>query len=245
MGMARFRVFSDIHSEFHRDWGRSFVDSLPVVPCDAIILAGDMGDSRTVLPFLKTMCAKFRDVPILFVAGNHDHYGSDIVSLRELLTEAVKGESFRNLVHLDNTVIEVSNVRVAGTTLWFPFDPMNVTYRNMMHDFRVVRDLDTTAYEENRQARRFLETARADLIVTHHLPCPAVTAPRWRNSEINRFFVGGDDDLVSATGAKAWVFGHTHDATDLTHLGVRLIANPFGYPSESKSQFRDDFVVTV
>lgn len=243
--MARFRVISDVHSEFHRDWGRSFVETLPDVPCDAVVLAGDTGDSRTFLPFLKSVCARFRDVPVLFVAGNHEHYGSDIASLRQLMSDAVKGESFRNLVHLDNTVVEVADARVAGTTLWFPFDPMNVAYRNMMHDFRAVRDLDTTVYEENRRARRFLETARADLVVTHHLPCPAVTAPRWRSSDLNRFFVGGDDELVAATGARAWVFGHTHDATDLTHLGVRMVANPFGYPSEPKSRFRDDLVVTV
>lgn len=243
--MARFRVLSDVHSEFHRDWGRSFVETLPDVPCDAVVLAGDTGDSRTFLPFLKSVCAKFRDLPVLFVAGNHEHYGSDIASLRQLMTDAVRGESLRNLVHLDNTVVEVADARVAGTTLWFPFDPMNVAYRNMMHDFRAVRDLDTTVYEENRRARRFLESAGADLVVTHHLPCPAVTAPRWRSSDLNRFFVGGDDELVAATGARAWVFGHTHDATDLTHLGVRMVANPFGYPSEPKSRFRDDLVVAV
>lgn len=243
--MARFRVFSDIHSEFHRDWGRSFAESLPDVPCDAVILAGDTGDSRTFLPFLKAVCARFRDVPVLFVAGNHEHYGSDIASLRQLMSDAVKGDSFRNLVHLDNTLIEVADAKVAGATLWFPFDPMNVAYRHMMHDFRAVRDLDTTVYEENRRARRFLETAGADLVITHHLPCHAVTAPRWRGSDLNRFFVGGDDDLVAATGAKVWVFGHTHDATDTTHLGVRMVANPFGYPSEPKSRFRDDLIVTV
>jgi hypothetical protein len=31
----------------------------------------------------------------------------------------------------------------------------------------------------------------------------------------------------------------------MTHLGVRMVANPFGYPSEPKSRFRDDLVVTV
>lgn len=243
--MARFRVISDIHAEFHRDGGRAFVETLPDVPCDAVVLAGDTGDSRTFLPFLRLVCNRFCDVPVLFVAGNHEHYGSDIATIRQMMVDAVEDKSIRNLVHLDNTVVEVAGARVAGTTLWFPHDPSDAGYRLLMHDFRVVRDLATTVHGENMRARRFLETARADLVVTHHLPCPAATAPRWRGSPINRFFVGGDDDLVAATGTKVWVFGHTHDATDLTHLGVRMVANPFGYPSEPKSRFRDNLVVAV
>lgn len=243
--MARFRVFSDVHTEFHRDGGASFVESLPEVPCDAVILAGDTGDSHTFLQFLISMCARFREVPVLFVAGNHEHYGSSIPQVRSIVASAGKNQALRNLVHLDNTVLEVAGTRVAGATLWFPDDPENRHYRHMIGDFHAVRDLEATVYEENRKTRHFLATASANLIVTHHLPCLAATAPKWRSSNLNRFFIGGDDDLVAATGATAWVFGHTHETTDMMHLGVRMVANPFGYPSEPKSRFRDNFIVTV
>ena len=243
--MARFRIFSDLHSEFHRDGGDSFVAALPEVACDAVILAGDIGDSATTFPFLEKLCARFRDVPVLYVPGNHEHYHSSIPELRAALTEAAAKEAFRNLVYLDNTVVEVAGVRVAGTTLWFPDDPLNVVYKRRLSDFRLIQDLQATVYEENRQAQVFIASAKADVVVTHHLPCEAAVAPQWRGSELNRFFVGGDDALVAASRAKVWVFGHTHNPMDFEHMGVRLVANPFGYPFESKSKYRNDLLVTV
>jgi predicted phosphodiesterase len=241
--MPRFRIFSDVHSEFHRDGGRAFVDSLPDVPCDAVLLAGDVGDSRTFLPLLRAVCDRFADTPVLYVAGNHEHYGSDLDSVRAGLTHAAR--SIRNLVHLDNTVADVVGVRVAGATLWFPDHPMNPVYRHMMYDFRAVRNLDPAVYAENRRARQFIDSARADVVLTHHIPCYAAVAPRRRGSELNRFFVGGDEAMVAASGAKAWVFGHTHDHTDVIVDGVRMIANPFGYPSEFGAGFIDDLVLEV
>lgn len=239
--MARFRLFSDIHSEFHRDGGASFVRSLPDVPCDAVVLAGDVGDSRTFPGFLAAVCDRFRDVPVLYVTGNHEHYGSGIETVRTTTADL----RIPNLVHLDNTTVEVAGVRVFGATLWFPSDPLNPVYRHLMGDFRLVKNLDPIGYLENHHTRAAIRSAGADLVVTHHLPCPAVVAPRWRSSDLNRFFVGGDDDLVASSGARAWLFGHTHDPTDVTHLGVRMVANPFGYPSEPKSGFRDDLVVEL
>lgn len=239
--MSRFRLFSDIHSEFHRDGGASFVQYLPDVPCDAVVLAGDVGNSRTLLPFLGMVCRRFADVPVLYVTGNHEHYGSGFEAVRGLIATA----QFPNLVHLDNTVVEVAGVRVVGATLWFPDDPTGIPYRHMMNDYRSIRNLDPIAYLENHQTRKTISEAGADLVVTHHLPCPAVVAGRWAGSDLNRFFVGGDDELVAASGARVWMFGHTHDATDVTHLGVRMVANPFGYPNEPKARFRDDLVVDV
>lgn len=241
--MAGFRIISDVHSEFHADGGRSFVTSLPDVPCDAVVVAGDVGDSRTALPFMRVLCDRFAGTPVLYVTGNHEHYGSSVDAVRTAVARASR--TIRNLVHLDNTVVDVAGVRVAGATLWFPYDPMNDLYRRNMADYRAVRDLDTTAYAENDRTRRFIEAAGADVVVTHHLPCHSAVAPRWRGSPLNRFFVGGDESLVAASGAKAWVFGHTHVHTDVAVGGVRMVANPFGYPFESGVGFIEDLVLEV
>lgn len=243
--MARFRILSDLHSEFHRDGGDSIVAALPEVACDAVILAGDIGNSLTALSFLEMLCERFRNVPVLYVPGNHEHYYSSIPDFRDSLKKAAAKDSLRNLVYLDNTVVDVAGVRVAGTTLWFPDDPLNAVLKHRLSDFRLIRSLQATVYEENRQAQAFIASAKADVVVTHHLPCENAVSPQWRGSELNRFFVGGDDALVAASGAKVWVFGHTHTPMDFEHLGVRFVANPFGYPFESKSMYRDDLLVTV
>jgi DNA repair exonuclease SbcCD nuclease subunit len=241
--VARFRLLSDIHSEFHRDGGAQFLLLLPDVECDAVVLAGDVGDSWSFPTFLRAASARFAGLPVLFVTGNHEHYGSDMASVRRAAAHAV--DACSNLVHLDNTVVEVAGVRVAGTTLWFPDDPENDSFAGRMADFRTIRNLRAEVYEENRRAREFISTAGAEVVVTHHLPCAATVSPQWKGSILNRFFVGGDDDLVAASGARAWLFGHTHDRMDIDHRGVRLVSNPFGYPRESKAGFREDLVVTV
>jgi hypothetical protein len=155
--MARLRIISDVHSEFHADAGRSFVTSLPDVPCDAVVVAGDVGDSRTALPFMRVLCDRFAGTPVLYVTGNNEHYGSSVGAVRTAVARASR--TIRNLVHLDNTVVDVAGVRVAGATLWFPYDPMNDLYRRNMADYRAVRDLDITAYAENDRTRRFIGAA--------------------------------------------------------------------------------------
>lgn len=241
--MAKLRIISDIHTEFHRDSGRAFVETLPDVPCDALVVAGDVGNSTTVLPFLRVLCERFRDLPVVYVPGNHEHYGTSIDQLRADLASV--RSSIPNLIHLDNTLVEIADVKIAGGTLWFPDEPFNKIYQHSMPDFRSIKGLDPQVYAENRATRLFLERCGADVIVTHHLPCFAVVAPMWRGSNLNRFFVGADDATVAAAKPKAWLFGHTHEPTDMTHLGVRMIANPFGYPFESKGRFHDDLVVEV
>jgi predicted phosphohydrolase len=58
-------------------------------PVDAWLLGGDIGDARSVVPFLR----QFHDqvpVPIYFVLGNHDFYYSSIAVVREQVGECVR-----------------------------------------------------------------------------------------------------------------------------------------------------------
>lgn len=241
--MARFRVISDIHSECHRDRGAYFAQSLPEVPCDAVLVAGDVGDSETFPDFLRALCTRFDRTPVVYVPGNHEHYDSSIPEVREKLTFMAK--VIPNLCYLDNTVVEIAGVRIFGATLWFPDDPLNNTYRRMMPDFRCIRDFDAHVYAENQRTRAALVAAQPQVVLTHHLPCYEVVAPQWKTSPINRFFVGGDSALVAASGARAWVFGHTHTHIDYVLDEVRMVANPHGYPHEPNVQFKDRLVIEV
>jgi len=59
---------------------------------------------------------------------------------------------------------------------------------------------------------------------------------------LNAYFTNHAPELVRQ--ASLWLCGHTHAHTEVVAEGVRLVANPRGYPTES-SGFIPDLVITV
>ncbi len=57
----------------------------------------------------------FPDVPVLYVAGNHEHYDERIGLLHERLREAAAGS---NVHILENETFELNGYRFFGATLW-------------------------------------------------------------------------------------------------------------------------------
>ncbi len=242
--MARFQLYSDIHFEFLGEKeGKAYIDSLPRLDVDGVIIAGDIGDFKTFPTCLKLLCEHFAPTPILYVAGNHEHYHGSVPMVRSKRQELAA--SIPNLINLDCSSVEIGGVKISGATLWFPFDPMNFLYQKNMGDFHVIKNLMDHVYDENEKAKEFFKSEKPDVIVTHHLPCHAVVHPNYIGSPLNRFFVGGDENLVLNLAPKVWLYGHTHTPTDIILNESRFVCNPFGYPSESKSLFKKDLVVEI
>ena len=74
----RICVLSDIHREFGK------VD-LPEVAADIVLLAGDTDRGAKGVVWARQAFSK---VPVLYVAGNHEHYDERIGRLHEKLREA-------------------------------------------------------------------------------------------------------------------------------------------------------------
>jgi predicted phosphodiesterase len=75
----RLHILSDLHLEWHRDDGRSFLRTLQNPGADALILAGDAVSlapkaGRETEWQLRTICAQYPRV--YYVPGNHDFYGT-------------------------------------------------------------------------------------------------------------------------------------------------------------------------
>lgn len=85
----RIRVLSDLHREFGP------VD-LPDVAADVVVLAGDIDRGTKGVTWARQ---KFPDVPVLYVAGNHEHYDERIGRLHEKLREAAAGSNVRIQKH--------------------------------------------------------------------------------------------------------------------------------------------------
>lgn len=104
----RLRILSDLHREFGHV-------NLPEVPADVVVLAGDIDRGTKGVAWARQA---FPGVPVLYVAGNHEHYGERIGRLHEKLREAAGGS---NVVILENQMYELCGYRFFGATLWTDF----------------------------------------------------------------------------------------------------------------------------
>lgn len=240
----RIQLLSDIHTEYHRDGGESFIASMDPTGVDILVLAGDIASLETLGEVVEGFLA--RGYPeIVFVAGNHEFYGHTY----EDVWEEQGALSYLEHFHwLENSTCEIGGQRFLGCTLWFANHPLNDLYRNTTDDFLKIRRLHSWVYTANTESKRFLaETIQpSDIVITHHMPTPSAVSSRFHNSTLNRYFYTDLDNLILDTEPKLWLFGHTHDSKDFPMGKTRLVCNPFGYVHQVPNpEFQDRLIIEV
>jgi 3',5'-cyclic AMP phosphodiesterase CpdA len=98
---------TDIHLNFLKAPDRAaFYEELAARPSHAILITGDIAESRDAVACLREMEQVVRR-PIYFVLGNHDFYGGSIARVRQEAAQASAGSEF--LVYLSaGGVVELS-----------------------------------------------------------------------------------------------------------------------------------------
>ena len=62
------------------------------------------------------------------------------------------------------------------------------------------------------------------------MPARECIAPRFRGPDlINDYFANDLGNYIAEMTNAVWLFGHTHDATDIMLGDTRVVANPHGY----------------
>jgi Icc-related predicted phosphoesterase len=240
----RLRIFSDVHTEFHADGGRSFVAKLPRRAGDVAVLAGDIATSGTLFEALQLFAECFEQV--IFVPGNHDWYGADrqhMGALRARVSRSLPG------VHwLEESTAEIGEQRFVGTSLWFPDGVAARSHRRGMPDFGAITDFEQWIWSAFERSRTFLAgTLRSgDVVVSHHLPSPRSIAARFRGSPLNAYFLADVEDLIVRAQPRLWIHGHTHESLDYRIGGTRVVCNPFGYARmELNPNFDEELSIAI
>jgi len=121
----KIQIASDIHTEFveysQLDALENFLRlAVPVAPgIDALVVAGDLGNSDSVPFALDALRRNAPDVEILYVAGNHEYYAPGNDKSRAAIERAIAASCQKNHIHwLNNSSVELHNRRFLGTTLW-------------------------------------------------------------------------------------------------------------------------------
>ncbi len=216
----------------------------PRIDADVVVLAGDVWRPAGAIEWAKQL-----DRPTLFVAGNHEFYGSDLVTTMKQLRELAAGSAVRVL---EKDEWHHAGVRFLGCTLWSDYRLFdNAALRDVvlprvageLYDFtrvRVAPDFDdhftpalsqllfddSVAWLEARFAQAH---AGPTVVVTHFAPSRHSIAARFAGSPINACFVSDLEAQILRWQPQLWLHGHTHDSFDYRIGQTRVVANPRGY----------------
>lgn len=249
----KLQIMSDLHNEFG-------LEQIVRTDADIIVLAGDIDTKASAVPWILDV---YGNNDVVYIAGNHEYYHSDILEIDDQLKQACRKTNIR---FLQNSMKVINGIRFLGTTLWTDFHynghEMRDYYmkyaKRSMTDFSIVkydnqRFTPEKSFELHVDARNFLREHLEKMfdgktvVVTHHGPFPGAVAKDFLNSPLNPAFVVDMSDLMLDYAPDLWIYGHTHGSFKDTMVGkTRVVSNPRGYPHESSSSpFLPDFTVSL
>lgn len=235
------QILSDLHVEFHRDFGKSFVDSMDPSGVDVLIIAGDyipLNDAPSAEHIFKLICDRYKLAYVLFVPGNHEFYGSKSIEngigvLRDFEAK------ISNLHVLYNNLLRIGSIDFIGTTLWFEYVAARDSHLNsLLNDFGYIGNFRKDVIIEHKKALEFLDwhCTPDSVVITHHYPLPQSIHPQFEGSRINHFFGCDLSEFIVEATPKMWVHGHTHCSFNYKYADTHVICNPFGYLAYDTNQ---------
>ena len=253
----KIRLLSDLHLE-HQPMSITQGDE------DIVILAGDIHSGYFGLNWARLT---FKEIPIIYLCGNHELYGHDATFMLGQLREvaAMKGIHF-----LENDQVTIGGIRFIGATLWSDFNLYGLDDVGMyeasrgISDYRVILDCSDGTEKKLTPATtkawfhksiEYFESVLATpfdgttVVVTHFLPSERSVPERFRGSALNPYFASNLDSFIERHPEIGyWFHGHTHDSADYIIGGTRVVCNPAGYPRGDWRQnpnFDTDLIIEI
>ena len=248
-------ILSDLHFEYRihtvESWIRANCLALGV---DVLVLAGDICAASQLVHVLGLFRKVFNgpNQHIVYVPGNHEHWMSSRVLVREACASA---EATISNVHclLNRSEVILGRTFIGGTMWWEKCDlAESQPYWSDFHmisgdpvatkvtradgtpdiDFRTV-SFKEWVYEENLAFQELIHShlkagTKDSIVVTHMLPHEACVDPRWRDSPTNAFFLCDMSREMIALKPAAWIHGHTHASVFTFIEDTHIVCNPRG-----------------
>lgn len=236
----KLALLSDLHLSVHPML-------LPKTEADVLVLAGDIWRPAQAIDW-----AKQSSIPTLYVAGNHEFYGGDLIST---IDELRRRAHTTNIRVLEKNEWHHQGVRFLGCTLWSDYrfyssDEQRAAglaeAKTMMRDFsriRVSPEFDEKFTPAISQMlfdssvawlhERFGEPHDGPtVVVTHFAPSRRSVSPKFEGSQLNACFVSELEECIEQWQPHLWLHGHTHDSFDYLIGNTRVVCNPRGYARE-------------
>lgn len=266
----KLAIMSDLHNEFDRRGRRNDLIAPPAGhpqtgpdlralkgKADVLLLAGDTDIGREAVRY-GAAAAKYLDLPVVMIAGNHEYYDG---IYGEVLNDLCAAADKRTKVHfLENRSAELdfadARLRVLGGTLWTDYaldgddrlaveQAMRAAADGMTDHWIIRQDGDgrlftpQEALKLHQHSRGWLEAKLAEtfdgitVVMTHHGVSARSQPPRFKGSALGACFTSNLDELVAQSRVPLWVHGHTHYSVDYMIGDTRVVAHQRGYPGEA------------
>ncbi|SEA16255.1 Predicted phosphohydrolase, MPP superfamily [Desulfuromusa kysingii] len=220
---------------------------------DVVIAAGDIHSKTDGPAELRRI---FGDREIVYIAGNHEYYGSVLKDEDERLRKACTRQGV-NFLQCDT--VEINGIAFAGCTLWADYKlfgedseaEARFQVGQYLNDYRAIRfDRDDYRPISTLQTLQIHEQHKAWLIeqfevyrekplviVTHHGPSAKCIHPAYTDDLVSAGFASDLDHLVEQSGAKYWVCGHSHVCQHFKIGETEVWQNCKGYAREKIEGF--------
>ncbi|MBB1090461.1 metallophosphoesterase family protein [Rhodopseudomonas palustris] len=258
----RLWILSDLHLELTRGWDLPAGDARPAF--GVLVVAGDL--IPRMERGVRWLAERVTDRPVIYIAGNHEFYGTDIDRTVEKARDAAAGT---NIHVLQNESLTIDGVTFLGATLWTDFDLFdNQDYAmaaagEVMNDYRKIRIDDyqrrlrpAHTLQRHWESRDFLahglRGGGRNVVVTHHGAHPEAARRGYERDITSAAYTCDLEALILEGAPELWIYGHTHESRDFMVGATRMISNAKGYgpwlpsdPTWDNAQFDPNFVIEI
>ncbi|MDY3318379.1 metallophosphoesterase [Riemerella anatipestifer] len=247
----KVQIISDLHQEFG-------TYELSFHSADLLILAGDINIGTKGIDWIKT---KIKDIPVIYVLGNHEYYKGSHPKTLNKIKEASKGS---NVFVLENDRLEIDGIRFHGATLWTDFSlfgspiKYGILCQDKMNDYKMIRK--DPSYSKMRTIDTFklhqfskiwleesLEVSKEfrNIVITHHAPSPKSIPDEFKDDFLSSAYASDLEDLILKYQPEYWIHGHIHTPTKYNIGKTRIICNPHGYIDEKYNGYEKELIIEL
>lgn len=232
--MPKIVLMSDLHREVSL-----FSPPPSLALADIVVLAGDIDTGLKGVEWAATL-----GKPVVYVTGNHEYDGHDVVKLDAQLREFQLAHPNVHVLQEDRAII--GGVRFLGCTLWSDFEFFGYNNKafcmeaaqHSMPEYKKAQCngkplLVADTLERHNRQRQWLKAMLGipfdgpTVVVTHHAPHVNSIAPQYRHDGLTASFVSNMEDVLGRP--ILWCHGHTHQRVDYWVDDTRVISHPRGY----------------